>query len=185
MSNQDQSIHFVSTHEQARALALRHNRFWVSNCGCREERGHCARSRIDICLIFRNDIGTSGTGLKEISLPEMLAIFEEAADKRLVTRPFRNDADRSVTDGICFCCDDCCGYFLNPVENRCDKGQMIESTDMVDCDFCGDCVATCYFGARKMEADELVVDRDNCHGCGLCEEVCPEGCIKMVSWTNQ
>jgi Fe-S-cluster-containing hydrogenase component 2 len=41
-------------------------------------------------------------------------------------------------------------------------------------------VEVCYFGARKMDGGELTLDRDNCYGCGLCVEVCPEDCLKMV-----
>jgi Na+-translocating ferredoxin:NAD+ oxidoreductase subunit B len=172
-------IHFVSTHEEARKMAYAHDRFWVSNCGCREgNKSGCKRSRIDICLMYRNDIGASGSGIKEIPLTEVVAIFDEAVEKKLVTRPFRNDKDKSITDGICFCCDDCCGYFLNH-EEICDKGKQIETTDMELCNFCGDCVPVCHFDARKMIDNELVIDRDNCYGCGLCLDTCPENAISI------
>jgi ferredoxin len=180
MSQDNFNMHYVSTHEDARKLAFGHNRFWVSNCGCRERRGRCDRSRIDICLIFRDDVGSSGSGIREIALTDVLAIFEEAQQKRLVTRPFRNDKDQGVTDGICFCCSDCCSYLLNPQEDACDKGTLIESTDMDRCTLCGDCADACYFQARKMVDGELVINRDNCYGCGLCAEICPEHAIEMV-----
>ncbi len=162
-------------------MAFSHNRFWASNCGCRERRGHCDRSRMDVCLIFRGDIGTSGTGLREISMTDALGIFEEASEKRLVARPYRNDADRSITDGVCFCCDDCCEYLINPASEKCDKGALIEATDMEQCTYCGDCADACHFGARKMVADELVVQCDNCYGCGLCIDTCTEKAITMIA----
>jgi ferredoxin len=165
-------IHYVCTHEDARKLAFAHDRFWVSNCGCREgNKDGCKRSRIDVCLMFRGDIGSSGSGHKEIPLTEVVAILDEASEKKLVTRPFRSDKDKSVTEGICFCCDDCCGYFLNH-EEKCDKGARIENTDMELCNLCGDCVTACYFGARKMADDKLLVSRDECYGCGMCVEAC-------------
>ena len=177
--SQDLSLHFVCTHEEARKIAFVHNRFWVSNCGCREGRGRCSRSRMDLCLMFRDETACSGSGMKEITLTDVLGIFDEAADKKLVARPFRDEPDRTIVDGICFCCDDCCGYFLDRTE-KCDKGTQIESTDMINCSFCGDCVPACYFGARKMVDDELVVARDECYGCGMCVQSCPEDAISMV-----
>lgn len=86
----------------------------------------------------------------------------------------------TITDGICFCCDDCCEYFTNPGEIKCDKGKFIEQTDREKCNDCGICVTVCYFGTRKMDDGELMIDRDHCYGCGLCLEVCPEDCLEMV-----
>lgn len=178
MSEQGFPIHYVCTYEKAKELAFKEKRFWVSNCGCREGRGKCERSRIDVCLMFY-DINPSGSGKREITMTDLVAIFEEAESKKLVTRPFRNDKDKNLTEGICFCCDDCCGYFTNPNE-ICDKGELVESTDMNKCNFCGDCAAVCHFGARKMADDELLIANNNCFGCGLCAEVCPEDCVEMV-----
>lgn len=180
MGNGDLAFHYVSTRNEAWDLVQTHNRFWVMNCGCREEREGCERSRIDVCLMFRGDIeGSAGAGKREISRSEVAEIFTEAESKHLVTRPFRNDEDRSVTEGICFCCDDCCGYFLNPDES-CDKGAMLEQTDASGCTSCGTCTEVCYFGVRRLAGANLEVDRAGCFGCGLCVDVCPGKCIEMV-----
>ena len=151
MSEQSYSIHYVCTHEKAKEMAFKQKRFWVSNCGCRERNGKCERSRMDVCLMFY-DIGSSGSGKREITLPDLIALFEEAENKT---------------------------PSLDPGE-LCDRGEMIESTNMDKCNFCGDCAAVCYFGARKMIADELQISKDNCYGCGLCADVCPEDCVEMV-----
>lgn len=183
MNKEDLAFHYVCTWEEATQIAWLHDRFWVSDCGCREERGGCARSRIDLCLMFRGDIiGSGGSGKKEISRAELEEIFREAKEKHLVTRPYRNDKDRTQTDGICFCCDDCCAYFLDPTE-KCDKAQLIEKTEQDNCTNCGECVKFCYFKARKMEEEQLKVEREECYGCGLCVDVCPEDCVQMVNRT--
>ena len=83
------------------------------------------------------------------------------------------------TVGICFCCDDCCDYFLYPDE-KCDKGVYIEETNLDLCDDCGICVDVCYFKARKKDNGQLIIEQDNCYGCGLCIDACPEGGIGMV-----
>jgi len=179
MSNDDLAMHYVCTREDAHRLANKHSRFWVCNCGCREGRGFCTRSRIDVCLMFHEDAGSSGSGIKEISFAQVEAIFDEAKEKNLVTRPFRNTEDKGVVDGICFCCDDCCGYFLN-ADEKCDKGTHLAQTNFEDCTHCGICVEVCYFKARSMQKSKLVVDDDKCYGCGLCVDICPESCIIMV-----
>jgi ferredoxin len=178
MSQAEPAMHYVCTHTAARDLIKAHNRFWVSNCGCREKGKGCARSRMDVCLMFNPDDPGSGSGKREAAFVEVMGILQEAQEKQLVARPYRN-ADRSGIDGICFCCDDCCGYFLDPAES-CDKGVLAAQTDFDLCNQCGACESACYFNARKMTGEGLTVDDMLCHGCGLCLAVCTEDCIRMV-----
>jgi ferredoxin len=183
MSKDDLHMHYVCTHYEAEKLIKSHTQFWVSNCGCRELRGGCNRSRLDVCLMFKGDTGASGSGLREISPEEARAILAEANDKMLVARPFRNMADMSETEGICFCCDDCCGYFLDKNE-ICDKGSLIAFTHLKSCSACGDCIEYCHFGARYFENKQITTDYAKCYGCGLCAIACPETCIDMVPITQ-
>lgn len=171
-------IHYVCTHEEAERLIRASSFFSLCNCGCRESQGTCGRSRMDVCLSFDPDDTASGSGARQVGLEEALEVLAEARAKRLVTRPWRT-ADRKGTAGICNCCDDCCGYFTDPDE-KCDKGAMIESTDMSACTSCGLCEPACYFGARHVGGDGLEVDRALCYGCGLCRRACPADCIAMV-----
>jgi ferredoxin len=172
------TFHYVSTNDEARELVENYKRFWVSNCECREKRGTCHRSRIDVCLYFRDDINYFGSNFHEVSKTDVHEILKEAEKKHLVARPFRDEHDKDKTDGICFCCDDCCEYFIEP-GHTCDKGKFIEETENEKCAQCGTCTDVCYFNARAMN-DELTVIRENCYGCGLCVYVCPEACIHMV-----
>jgi len=186
MSEKETPIHYVCTHARARELIAANDRFWVSNCGCRERNTQgCKRSRVDVCLMFREDESSSGSGRKQIGRSEAEAIMKEAQEKRLVARPFRNEA-RDQTAGICFCCDDCCGYFIDKDEQgnakyACDQGEMIETTTIADCTHCGECEPVCYFYARKMQGDKLTVDRALCFGCGLCVGACPTHCITLAA----
>jgi len=180
MSEDQLCVHYVCTHEKALELIRASKFFSLSNCGCREAKGSCARSRLDVCLSFDPADPGSGSGSRPIGLEEALGVFAEAEDKRLISRPWRTE-DRKGTAGICFCCDDCCGYFADQNEH-CDKGAMIEQTDTTGCTNCGACLPACHFGARRTAEDgELAVERDRCFGCGLCVPTCPTGCISMVS----
>lgn len=179
MGKGDFHIHYVSTLDEAAELINEHDEFWVCNCGCREAQDKCARSRIDVCLFFQGEGGFSGSGHRKIKRAQADGILKEAIDKKLVARPFRNDKKRDEIDGICFCCDDCCAYFLDPKE-ECDKGKFVERTDLVNCEACGACVELCYFKARKVTKDRLRIFAEKCYGCGLCIGACPNEYIEMV-----
>jgi ferredoxin len=173
------NIHFVCTHDEGWQIVEKNQRYWLSNCGCREQRGECKHLRMDVCLFFQRDFSGSGSAMHEVDVEEIKRLFAEAREKHLVVRPFRDDRVRARVAGICFCCDDCCGYFLDPQE-KCDKGRYQERTNLGDCTHCGECVQVCYFGARTMIGEELSVAAVKCYGCGLCTDVCPAGCVEMI-----
>jgi ferredoxin len=180
MSQEGSAQHYVCTLDDARELVERATEYWVSNCGCREEKGGCGRSRMDVCLQFRGGTAASGTRMRQVTRREVEAILVEARTKMLVSRPFRDPAAPGEAEGICFCCDCCCGYF-HEADEKCDKGSSIEQTDLDACTGCGECVSACYFGAREvMEAEGLAVNADLCYGCGLCVDACEAGLIRMV-----
>jgi len=181
MSSDEINIHYVSTHEEAKKIIESKEQFFISNCGCREERGNnCQRSKIDVCLQFIQGPTSGSATLRETSLEEARDLMRIAEEKHLVTRPFRNLDNLSEIEGICFCCDDCCGYQLNPQNEVCDKGIYIELTNTKDCTDCGLCVDVCYFRAKELSNGKLKIISDSCSGCGLCVEVCSETCIQMV-----
>ena len=174
------SFHYIATLEEAERIVRDHDRFWVSNCGCREGGPGCKRSRVDLCLFFDNsDIKGTGSNFHEVDHEFVDGILKEAKEKHLVSRPFRYENDRTRNQGICFCCDDCCEYFKGS-DYPCDKGKFIEKTDREACTDCGDCEDVCYYSARTMADGKLELNRDNCAGCGLCRDVCPVDCIRMV-----
>jgi ferredoxin len=175
MANSDLHMHYVCTREELAEIVNKQQRFWISGCGCRAGKGKCRRSRTDICLSFQTGVTSGGSGLREASRADVEKLLREAEEKHLVCRPFR-DESRQNTVGSCFCCDDCCVYFADPAE-KCDKGFFIETTELEKCTHCGACVDVCYFKARRMEGGKLVLDRDNCYGCGLCRDACPERCV--------
>jgi ferredoxin len=181
MEGDEPHFHYVATRQEAEELIAQAKRFWVSNCGCREKGPGCGRSRLDVCLFFDPQMGGTGSDFREVDAAFVAGIMEEAADRRLVARPFRYEHDKTRTQGICFCCDDCCYYFRGEEEMaECDKGRYVVRTDERACAGCGTCTEVCHFGARALEGDALSVDDEACYGCGLCADVCPEGCVTMA-----
>jgi Pyruvate/2-oxoacid:ferredoxin oxidoreductase delta subunit len=178
MSMDDLAFHFVCTLDEAKNMVDKRKKFWISNCNCREHRGPCKRSRMDVCLQFAARTPADGPGKHPATGAEVDAIFEEAREKHLVPRPFRNEKNKKKLDGICFCCDDCCGYFLG-LHEPCDKGKLIEQTDKDVCIDCGVCAGVCRFGARVAE-EVLKVDREKFYGCGVCVDACAMKAIRMV-----
>jgi ferredoxin len=181
MEGNEPHFHYVATREEAEELIAASGKFWVSNCGCREERTGCARSRLDLCLFFDPQMGGTGADFREVDADFVAGILDEAASKRLVARPFRYEEDKTRVQGICFCCDDCCYYFRGEEEKgECDKGTFVARACPEACAGCGTCLEVCYFGARELIEGELVVADDRCYGCGLCADVCPEECVTMA-----
>ena len=171
------AFHYVCTLDEAVGLIDKHHKYWVSDCNCRVHRGPCKRSRADVCLQFAEKTAIESPTRHVAARDEVDAIVKEAREKHLVPRPFRNENGR--LDGICFCCDDCCGYFLG-LHEPCDKGAFIELTDPAVCIDCGVCAGVCYFHARDASGPALKVDREKCYGCGVCLDACAMKAITMV-----
>jgi ferredoxin len=172
--------HLVCTKDEAREIVEGLDEFWVSVCWCREEKGRCARSPMDVCLSFSENSPANPSGIRKIPKDEALTLIENAREWGLVSRVFSKRGGDGGADGICFCCDDCCSFFTGRVEDAPARGRFIESTIEGCCSSCGMCERACRFEARVMDEGELVVVRHRCFGCGVCADTCPTGCIEML-----
>jgi ferredoxin len=174
-------LHYVATRGEAEELVARFDKFWVADCGCREGGPGCRRSRADVCLHFDTQAVGADIDFREVDADFVAGILKEAEEKRLVVRPFRYEQDKTRVQGICFCCDDCCGYFTEAEKYECDKGRFVARIDAEACAACGTCVDVCHFGAREITGGELAFADEKCYGCGLCADVCPEQCVTMAA----
>lgn len=181
MSSEGDFIHFVYTPDEARIIIEGERNFFISNCGCRENKDNtCIHKKTDVCLQFTPGPSSGSAPLREATISEAKEILKFALEKHLVCRPFRSLENRSITEGICFCCQDCCDYFINPLDNICASGAYIERTQINNCSLCDLCIEVCYFNVRKFNEGKLIIANEDCAGCGLCELVCPTKCINMV-----
>ena len=176
--------HLVCTKDEAKEIVGARDRFWVSTCWCRDEKGKCLRSPMEVCLSLREDAPVNPAGKIEISKDAALQLIEDARSWGLVSRTYtRRECDGQV-EGICMCCDDCCSFFTKRTEDKPARGMFIESTIEGCCSSCGMCERACRFEARQMDEGELVVIRYRCYGCGVCADTCPTNCIEMVPRTS-
>lgn len=63
----------------------------------------------------------------------------------------------------------------------CEKAPFIEKTENYWCTLCGECIDICSFSARSIKDREMLVDRENCYGCSVCEYICPTDAISMIA----
>ncbi|MGM0381699.1 MAG: P-loop NTPase [bacterium] len=64
---------------------------------------------------------------------------------------------------------------LRPVE---EISMFYPQIDAVKCDLCGECARGCRFNSILQLPEEIVVQEELCHSCGLCALVCPTGAIE-------
>lgn len=83
---------------------------------------------------------------------------------------------------ICNCCKCCCGgievmvKYGNPMLA---SSGYVAQVDRDRCNYCGDCVEACPFGALSVE-DELTINWEKCMGCGVCLSRCSTEGIVLV-----
>ncbi len=92
MAGSKRPQHYVCTLDEAREIAGRSERFWVSVCGCRKaKKGGCGQSRADVCLQLREKTAAWGPGTREVDRRFVDGVLAEAVEKGLVPRPFRDE----------------------------------------------------------------------------------------------
>ncbi len=172
-------FHYVCTLDEMRQMVAERKDFWISDCDCEEIRGPCKVTGIFRCLQFSDEKVSPGQNRRKVSREEVLQLLDTARKDHLVPRPFRAEDDMLHTYGACFCCECCCDYFATEEHSPCNQGIYIEVTDMDLCNHCGTCEEFCYFKARPWNGEELTIISDECYGCGVCVDVCPEEAIRM------
>lgn len=72
-------------------------------------------------------------------------------------------------------------YFLQPeFDHEISVNQPVPSFDKQRCDACGICTKECRFHALYKILRDVYLSEPLCHGCGLCEMVCPRQAISFV-----
>jgi len=162
----------------------------IGTCPCRETSPTpCLEEPMEVCLFvgdpFAAFLRNQNQKFRKGTREEAIKILEDCHKRGLVhTAWFKKDLGSSFAM-ICNCCSCCClgirmwNLLEGSVPIMAPSGYVAEVTD--DCIGCNTCVDenACHFGAITMEDEKAMINYDKCMGCGVCEDVCPEGAIKL------
>jgi len=173
----------ILPYEQAEELIRSQSRIAVTQCICRKQgrmMGKGCDHPLEVCMVF----GTGAhyyieNGIRRgISRDEALKILQEAMDAGLVLQP----GNGQKTWSICMCCG--CGCLLLKALKKMEKPARVVHTSFFaegavsDCNACGLCEERCPMGAIRLDS-AAVVNRDRCIGCGVCVGSCPTEALKL------
>jgi Pyruvate/2-oxoacid:ferredoxin oxidoreductase delta subunit/predicted transcriptional regulator len=154
----------------------------VTKCSCRAIDGECGLP-IDVCIQLDKAADYAierGTG-RQLTKQETMDMLETCAQEGLV---HVTDNRRSLGTVICNCCGDCCINWTS-LKHGSNKfaapSRFRAAVEADECNSCELCLDRCYFEAMSTDDDSgvVVIDQENCMGCGLCQVVCPTDAISM------
>jgi NAD-dependent dihydropyrimidine dehydrogenase PreA subunit len=162
---------------------------WITlaTCGCKNVGkllGHPCDKPSDVCIAFHR--GPVPDGFAESSLGRLLSKEEalktlDRAEKAGLVHVITN-----VSEGVVYCCNCCMDHCMtlralkSPVMFAGPApSSFIMVVDEDECMGCGDCIDRCQFEALSMQDDIVARDADRCFGCGVCVSVCPTSALRM------
>ena len=163
----------------------RAKRIGLQDCGCRVEKGNCD-APLNVCISIdpSDDYFRKNACFRahESTLGEALDALRKSHEAGLVHMAYTMKGDDHATV-ICSCCSCCChtlgGLLRFGIAAKVLTSRFVAEEDFEKCLRCGRCVDRCVFGARSLEAGELVFDSSRCFGCGLCVSACPADAITL------
>ncbi len=157
----------------------------VGICYCRhwgELLGRPCDKPKDTCMFFgpmAKFIAKRGFG-RLISKEEALKVLDHAEKAGLVHCSSNIGED---IEFMCNCCSCHCGILQSIKSAAVPSGGATSGfmvmVDEDECTGCGDCIDRCPMEALSMQDDIVVRDADRCIGCGLCISVCPTSALRM------
>ena len=176
----------VIPYKKARDLIFQNpDHIAVLDCPCRVARENPCLP-LDVCLV----IGEPFAGFiiehqpqraRWITSDEAAKILEEEDARGHVHHAFFKDAMLGRFYAICNCCSCCCGAMQahrNGTPMLASSGYLAQ-VDEALCIQCGECEATCQFGALAMGENAMQVDSGKCMGCGVCVSHCAQDAIRL------
>ncbi len=157
-------------------------------CACRHARpdGGCKPS--NVCMSFGTDLPDflldhHPDSARRISQQEALDILRAEHERGHLHSAWFKDVMRNRMFALCNCCKCCCGGIEGMVKYG--VGNMVSSgyvarIDKENCTGCGVCEDKCPFGAITLDDGIANADRSICMGCGVCQGQCAFEAIALI-----
>jgi ferredoxin len=169
---------------EAEKLVAEAGEAYLRDCPCRVQMKLCPREEWEVCLLFTHASEEDRQGAKRITVDQALQIVKQTTARGQIHQVFYfQEGDRPFE--LCNCCTCCCF----PLREEKAKGDLFKDqlrsdyfaeTDPASCIGCGDCISSCFFGARQLEGEGIELIDHLCFGCGVCLTACPQDAIQLL-----
>ncbi len=151
-------------------------------CKCRRYAHHQLDGDWQVCMLFPNAPEKKIEKALPITQEEALTIITDLAEQQVIYNLFYSKEDRKIAE-LCSCCQCCCEP-IKQMKLTGDYDEQVRSeyvavTEPALCSMCETCLASCFFEARQMDTDSIMLKDELCFGCGLCVETCPNDAIHL------
>lgn len=175
-------------YEKVSALIDNGQSFLIAECICKKEQsllGKPCRKPSEVCLAISPDPGAfDKSQIGRVATREQVYDLMRKCEETGLVHLTSNVKSGHVW--ICNCCKCCCsvlrairelGIPASHVVNSCYFAEI----SMSECAGCGICAGErCQVGAIEENGNKYKVVEDNCIGCGLCIDTCPNDAIRLV-----
>lgn len=156
----------------------------VSNCYCRSAKivvGDPCDHSLETCFYFDElaQMKLQTDYAREIDYDEAMKILYECETQGLVHN-VSNCEGKIQT--LCNCCECSCGVlkaWTRGMRNTTSPSRYLVQLDPDRCTLEMDCLEACPVSALSVKAGTLLIDEDECLGCGLCVPSCPTGALHL------
>ncbi len=175
----------IAPYDHATRLLEEAQAWGVRQCICRVQQslvGKACEHSLDNCMVFAPIKGAFDYSktIRAITQAEALQILQGAAQEGLV-HSIANHRDEHYY--ICNCCTCSCGVLRSVAEfgnlTAVARSDFLVVVDEDECIGCGECVELCQFGALAVPDYISVVDSIRCMGCGICTAGCPSDALRL------
>ncbi len=167
----------IMPYEKAEEIIRTQSKIVVAPCICRKEHamiGEDCKKPLETCITFGAGAyyyEENGLG-HSISQEEAIEILDKAVEAGLVLQP----GNALKPTNICMCCGCCCQMLINVKSMEKPAlyacSSFYAAVDKEECTGCGVCEERCPMDAITMDDDLADVDTDRCIGCGVCAASC-------------
>jgi len=164
--------------------------YWaVGTCVCRHHGDlldkPCTKPKQNMCMIVGESArDAANRGLARLVTKDEARKYIKQADEAGLVHSFANTDDEYI-NLLCNCCLCHCmilrGIKRSPLPSQSVHSDWVVMIDSDECTGCGACIERCWMEALKLDGATVVRDINRCIGCGVCMYICPTDAMKMTS----